>query len=121
MGRVVTSVCVSPDWPTDRVCDRSIVNFGLDHLNGRNGLKGWQWMYVAEGLIACLIGILTYWWIVDFLEDAQYSFLFLSGRETNLVVARIQRDRSDVIPTPFSWSEVFRQFLDLKICGFAVI
>jgi len=96
-----------------------IVNFGLNNLNSRGGLKGWQWMYIVQGLCACIIGIATYWWIVDFPEQSQYSFSFLNEAERKLAVARIQRDRRDVMPTPFSWSEIFKHFLDPKIYGFA--
>lgn len=67
-----------------------IVNFGLNNLDGRGGLKGWQWMYVFQGSMACIIGTATYWWIVDFPENAQQSFYFLDEAETNLAVARIQ-------------------------------
>ena len=98
-----------------------IVNFGLNNLHGHGGLKGWQWMYVVQGLCACIIGIVTYWWIVDFPEQSQQSFRFLSEAETKLAVARIQRDRGDVIPTPFSWPEILRHFLDPKIYGFAAM
>ena len=98
-----------------------IVNFGLNNLNGRGGLKGWQWMYIVQGLCACVIGIATYWWIVDFPEESQRSFCFLNEAESRLAVARIQRDRGDVIPISFSWPEVLRHFLDLKIYGFAAM
>ena len=96
-----------------------IVNWGLNHLNGRGGLKGWQWMYVVQGLISCMIGMATFFWIVDFPEKAQQSFHFLDEDETKLAVSRIQSDRGDVIPKPFTWSEVLQHFLDLKIYGFA--
>ena len=96
-----------------------IVNFGLNTLNGKGGLKGWQWMFVVQGLVACIIGIITYWWIVDFPEKAEQSFYFLGEEETKIAVARIQRDRGDVVPTPFSWPEVLKHFLDLKVYGFA--
>lgn len=96
-----------------------IVNFGLNNLNGWGGLKGWQWMYVVQGLCACIVGIATYWWIVDFPEQSQDSFQFLDEAERKLAVARIQQDRGDVIPTPFSWSEILKHFLDLKVYGFA--
>ena len=96
-----------------------IVNFGLNTLDGRGGVKGWQWMFIVQGLMACVIGIATYWWIVDFPENAQDSFFFLDEEETKIAVARIQQDRGDVIPTPFSWLEVLKHFLDLKIYGFA--
>ena len=96
-----------------------IVNFGLNHLDGRGGIKGWQWMYIVQGLVACLIGIATYWWIVDFPEKSQDSFYFLDEAETKIAVTRIQQDRGDVVPTPFSWPEILKHFLDVKIYGFA--
>ena len=96
-----------------------IVNFGLNHLNGHGGLKGWQWMFLVQGLVACVIGIVTYWWIVDFPERSDQSFCFLSKDEAHIASSRIQRDRGDVIPAPFSWTEIFRHFLDPKIYGFA--
>lgn len=96
-----------------------IVNFGLNTLDGRGGVKGWQWMFIVQGLVACLIGIATYWWIVDFPENAQKSFCFLDEAETKIAVARIQQDRGDVVPTPFSWPEILKHFLDLKVYGFA--
>lgn len=70
--------------------------------------------------VAFLIGMLTYFWIVDFPENAHRSFYFLDKTETELAVSRIQRDRGDVVPEPFSWSVLLRQFYDMKIYGFAV-
>ncbi|MCJ1464564.1 hypothetical protein MMC07_003177 [Pseudocyphellaria aurata] len=74
---------------------------------------------IANFGVAVIIGLLTYFWIVDFPENAQRSFHFLDKIETELAVSRIQRDRGDVIPEPFSWSILLRQFLDIKIYGFA--
>ncbi|KAL8865508.1 MAG: hypothetical protein Q9174_006848 [Haloplaca sp. 1 TL-2023] len=96
-----------------------IVNFGLNHLHGSGGLKGWQWMFVVQGLVACIIGITTYWWIVDFPERSDESFFFLNKEEARIAASRIQRDRGDVVPAPFTWTEIFRHFLDLKVYGFA--
>jgi len=96
-----------------------IVNFGLNTLNGRGNLKGWQWMYVVQGTIAFVFGVVTYWWMVDFPEKAQRSFWFLNEKETKLAVARIQRDRGDVQPAPFAWPEILQHFLDPKVYGFA--
>lgn len=97
-----------------------IVNFGLNQLNGHHGIKGWQWMYIVQGTIACVIGVVTYWWMVEFPENARQSFMFLNKEETKLAVSRIQQDRSDVLPTPFSWNELLIHFLDWKVYGFAV-
>lgn len=68
-----------------------------------------------------MMGIIAYWWMVDFPENAHRSFRFLNKNETDLAVARIQKDRGDVELTPFSCTEVLRNFLDPKIYAFAVM
>ena len=69
--------------------------------------------------MACVIGSATYFWIVDFPEKAHLSLHFLSDEETKIAVSRIEKDRGDVVPTPFTWAVVLRNFLDPKIYGFA--
>lgn len=69
--------------------------------------------------ITCVIGLATYFWIVDFPENADRSFYFLSKAERDIAVRRIQEDRGDVKPAPFSVAEIARHFLDPKIYGFA--
>ena len=96
-----------------------IVNFGLNHLDGTAGLKGWRWMFLVQGLISCVLGIVTYWWMVDFPENSASSFYFLSEREAQVMSQRIQKDRADLIPEPFSWATLLSNFKDVKIYGFA--
>lgn len=71
--------------------------------------------------IACVIGIFTYFWIVDFPENAEQSFHFLDKEESEIAVKRIQQDRGDVLAAPFSWHEVLPHFLDPKIYAFAMM
>ncbi|KAJ5825783.1 Major facilitator superfamily domain general substrate transporter [Penicillium riverlandense] len=99
----------------------NLVNFGLNHLDGKAGLAGWRWMYIVQGSISCLLGILTYWWMVDFPENAQRSFCFLSDREVRVAARRIQDDRADLVPEPFAWRTVLANFTDPKIYGFSVM
>ncbi|KAJ6121764.1 Major facilitator superfamily domain general substrate transporter [Penicillium capsulatum] len=90
----------------------NLVNFGLNHLDGRADLTGWRWMYLIQGLISCILGIVTYWWM-------KKSFFFLSKREARVAALRIQYDRADLVPEPFSWGTLLSNFKDLKIYGFA--
>ncbi|OJJ63174.1 hypothetical protein ASPSYDRAFT_41935 [Aspergillus sydowii CBS 593.65] len=96
-----------------------IVNYGLNQLHGKAGLEGWRWMYLVQGLITCVIGIITYWWIVDFPENARGSFYFLTETEAKIAVQRIQADRGDVALDPFEWRKVLVNFTDPKLYGFA--
>ncbi|KAJ5286832.1 hypothetical protein N7478_002518 [Penicillium angulare] len=97
----------------------NIVNFGLNHLNGSAGLAGWRWMYLVQGLVACVLGFVTYWWMVDFPENSARSFYFLSEAEAQVASQRIQKDRDDLVPEPFSWAKLLSSFRDIKIYGFA--
>lgn len=97
----------------------NLVNYGLNHLDGRAGLAGWRWMYLVQGLITCVLGMVSYWWMVDFPENSHLSFCFLSGSEARIASHRIQEDRADLVPEPFSWSSLLSNSMDLKIYGFA--
>lgn len=97
----------------------TIVNYALNHLNGHAGLAGWRWMYLVQGIITCILGIITYWWMIDFPDHAEKSFCFLSATESRIARQRIRSDRDDVVPDPFSWSKLLVNFTDPKIYGFA--
>ncbi|KAF1940239.1 MFS general substrate transporter [Clathrospora elynae] len=98
----------------------SIVNFGLNQLDEKY-LKGWQWMFVVQGSITAFIGILTYWWMVDFPEHAHESFFFLSPHESAIAAKRIEKDRGDVTPEDFAWAKIFVHARDLKVYGFCTL
>ena len=95
-----------------------IVNYGLNYLDGRADLAGWRWMFLVQGLISCVLGIVTHWWIVDFPENANRSFRFLNKDEAEFAVRRIQKDRGDVRPEEFSLGKVLVHVKDLKVYGF---
>ncbi|KAL5337826.1 major facilitator superfamily domain-containing protein [Aspergillus crustosus] len=96
-----------------------IINYGLNKLHGKAGLEGWRWMYLVQGLITCVIGIITYWWMVDFPENARNSFYFLTEAEAKVATQRIQADRGDVELDSFEWRKVLINFTDPKLYGFA--
>ncbi|CBF78998.1 hypothetical protein AN7137.2 [Aspergillus nidulans FGSC A4] len=98
-----------------------ILAFGLMQLDGSQGLAGWRWIFILEGVITGAIGVLAIIFLVDFPDRAHKSWKFLSERECAFVVRRINRDRSDGDAEPFSLKRFLKPALDLKIWGFAVI
>ncbi|KAF2397518.1 MFS general substrate transporter [Trichodelitschia bisporula] len=84
-----------------------IVNFGLNHHDGHGGLKGWQWMFMIQGIITCIISVVTYWWIVDFPEEANRNFKFFDEDETRIMMDRIIRDRDDLHPEIWGFCIMF--------------
>lgn len=98
-----------------------IVNYALSRLDGTHGLAGWRYMFLVQGAICIVIGIATYWWMVDFPESSAQSFHFLTLSESALAVRRIQLDRGDVVAPPFTWGRLLIHARDAKVWGFAVM
>ncbi|KAM0820406.1 putative MFS transporter [Seiridium cardinale] len=97
----------------------SIINASLNQLDGRGGLAGWRYMFLVQGLISLVLGLVTYFWIVDFPEHAHRSLWFLTESEQRLACTRINDDRQDVEIGSFSWKKVLIHAKDAKVYGFA--
>ena len=57
-------------------------------LNGVAGLKGWQWLFLLEGLPAIVFGIAIYFHLADKPKDAK----FLSEEERTTLINLLERD-----------------------------
>ncbi|KAJ5385392.1 Major facilitator superfamily domain general substrate transporter [Penicillium concentricum] len=98
-----------------------ILAFGLMQLNGREGLSGWRWIFILEGVITGVIGILCFFFLVDFPDRAHKSWRFLNERECAFIVRRINKDRNDGDLEAFSLKKFLKPALDPKIWAFAMI
>ena len=116
-----------------------ILAFGLSQMEGTQGIRGWRWIFIIEGVvceygpwertseyadsveITGVIGILTLIFLVDFPDRAHKSWKFLTEKECAFIVRRINRDRSDGDNEPFNLKKFLLPALDLKIWGFAMI
>ena len=83
------------------------------------GHEGWRWIFIMEGIMTVLIAIIAYIFLADFPEDAHKTKWFLSSDEIQLVIDRVERDRSDAHVTPFSMKIYFSQARDWKVWCFA--
>ncbi|KIV95563.1 hypothetical protein PV10_03200 [Exophiala mesophila] len=104
------------------VATGSIINYALNQLDHRQGLRGWQWMYLVQGSITITLGILTYFWMVDFPDQAEHSFRFITLEEKTLAISRINNDRRDGSkPEPFKLKAIMLPFLDPKLYAFSTL
>lgn len=98
-----------------------ILAYGIMQLKGRQGLNGWRWIFIIEGALTCFLGIVGYWALVDFPDKAHTSFHFLNLRETKFIIDRVNKDRGDAKPEPFTARKFLGAGLDIKIWGFAMV
>lgn len=57
-------------------------------LDGALGLKGWQWLFMVEGLMATTVGIWAYWYLDNTPTDARW----LNERERALIEGAVRAE-----------------------------
>ncbi|MBO9580822.1 MAG: MFS transporter [Sphingobium sp.] len=64
----------------------SPISGALLTLDGTLGLRGWQWLFLIEGLPATILGFVCLWWLTDKPDDAHW----LSEAERGWLVNAVQ-------------------------------
>jgi MFS family permease len=92
----------------------------LKFLDGAGGLQGWQWMFLAHGIPASLIGILIFVFLIDRPEQAPW----LSPEQKQRLSELLEADREEgepsthgsplrVLGDPLVWAFTLTYFLTL--------
>lgn len=92
-----------------------ISGFIMAGMNGTGGLKGWQWMFLLEGLPATLLGIIAWF----YLDDRPASARWLNDRERAILTAKIEADRA--IQTGVEHTGIGKVFRDSRVWIMAFI
>ncbi|KAH6884407.1 major facilitator superfamily domain-containing protein [Thelonectria olida] len=64
-----------------------LLAYGIGHMDGVAGLRGWRWIIIIEGLPTFILGIAIWFWLADSPETAHY----LTPAERELIQARMRR------------------------------
>jgi ACS family tartrate transporter-like MFS transporter len=67
----------------------SPISEALLQLDGRLGLKGWQWLFLGEGLPAVILGVVALFFLTDKPEQAHW----LPPAERDWLIAELERER----------------------------
>jgi len=86
-----------------------ILAYGIEHLEGKAGLHGWQWIFLIEGLATIVIALLAYLFMHDYPETAR----FLTDDERLFVIRALKED-SKGQATHFSPKFVWQALADWK-------
>ena len=63
----------------------------ISKMDGIRGMSSWRWIFILEGLVTIIIGVMSYLLISDFPEDARW----LSEKERSFVIMRAGINRGD--------------------------
>lgn len=63
--------------------------FIMERFSGLYGLRGWQWLFMIEGVPAILLGVTAYF----YLSDGPASARWLSAKERSCIAADLAADR----------------------------
>ena len=50
----------------------SLLASAIGKMNGIRGYRAWRWIFILEGVLTCVIALVTYFLIIDFPEDAKW-------------------------------------------------
>lgn len=87
--------------------------FRIDHPS----VQGWQWLFIIEGSMTFLTGIIGFFWLPAGPQNAW----FLNQRERAAANARLLRDNSVDIETTLNLKECFRTWRDWKFPVWCII
>lgn len=93
-----------------------LLAFGIQHMDGISGLRGWQWIFILEGILTVLIGLTIPWALPDSPNVAH----FLTQHEKDLIHRRLEQDSGTTAGKvgthgPFKWVYLTEALLDWKI------
>ena len=91
--------------------------FAIAKMDGVGGYEGWRWIFVLEGLLTVVVGVLSFWTLYDFPDTAP----FLTTEERAWVVHRLRYQgvsaeaKKVAQANRFHWRYVKAAFMDPQI------
>ncbi|KAE8151627.1 putative MFS transporter [Aspergillus avenaceus] len=87
-------------------------------MHGIGGKAGWSWIFILEGLATIIVGILSFWMVYDFPDEAK----FLSDADRKRVLRRLAADQqSSAEHEQFKMTYFWSSLKDWKTYTSAVI
>ncbi|KAG8219182.1 MFS general substrate transporter [Butyriboletus roseoflavus] len=89
-----------------------LLAFGIGYMGGVGHLEGWSWIFIIEGLLTVVVGLIAFFVIVDFPSTAT----FLTPKERAYLVWRKKYDNSSVGEEEhFALRHVIAAFTDWQV------
>ncbi|TIA56245.1 MFS general substrate transporter [Aureobasidium pullulans] len=88
-----------------------LLAYALAKMDGIGGYSGWRWIFIIEGLLTVIVGIIARFWVCDWPETAN----FLTEEERTMLTTRLQTDSGEAIMNRLDKAATKRIFSDWKI------
>lgn len=87
-------------------------------MKGVGGKPGWAWIFILEGLFTVIVGVVSFWMVHDFPDEAR----FLKEHQRVRVIRRLKEDKQHSAEhETFQWQYVVQSLRDWKTYAFATI
>ncbi|GET02796.1 MFS general substrate transporter [Rhizophagus clarus] len=88
-----------------------LLAFSLIKLEGKLNLKGWQWLFLVEGLISVIVAIAAYFFISDYPEKSRW----LTDKERKYATERLKHDIGKAHILHYDRAYIYAAFTDYKV------
>lgn len=85
-----------------------LIAYGIQLMGYRHGLEAWRWLFIVEGIISMVLGIICWGTLPRTAETAW----FLKAEEKQLMLDRRQRDFAYKGDSKLSWQDARMAFTD---------
>ncbi|KAL6794459.1 major facilitator superfamily domain-containing protein [Trichoderma sp. SZMC 28012] len=87
------------------------IAYGIGHMNQAQGLAGWRWLFIIEGIPSCLSAFLVFFFLPDYPESATW----LSEPEKDLAVQRLFYEGSKGHHPSMTWQDAKATLTDWRL------
>ncbi|KAF8840161.1 MFS nicotinic acid transporter Tna1 [Paxillus ammoniavirescens] len=93
-----------------------LLAYAVNHMNDLGGLEGWSWIFILEGVMTILVGLIATFAMVDYPSTAK----FLTAEERSFVIEKQGRDEPQDEGHTMS-QQVWAAFTDWQVWALAVV
>ncbi|KAI0304323.1 major facilitator superfamily domain-containing protein [Multifurca ochricompacta] len=94
-----------------------IFAYVIGKMEGVGGKRGWQWIFILEGLLTILISVLAFFFVPTWPQKAKW----LTDAERSRLLARLDADSDAAEQEKFAWEYVSQAVLDPLVWGYALL
>lgn len=94
-----------------------VLAYAIGKMDGVGGKRGWQWIFILEGLLTIAVSVVAVFLIPTWPQKAKW----LSDAERSRLLTRLDKDSDDAVREEFAWKYVRQAFVDPLVWGYAFL